>query len=157
MEKNLIDWINRISERRDELGDFAICPFAKKALEDKKIYWSYINFNAVPHIKEFVEKTDPNFEIIAFFNVENNLTDDDLLLIIKELQKNDSKNIYLKDHPDNPGFINRVNTSNGKYPVVLVQPKQKLLDARNKLKKTNYYSYWSEDYKTEIWSYGNES
>jgi hypothetical protein len=48
-------------------------------------------------------------------------------------------------------------TGNGEYPVILVQPKNKLLEARSSLEKTNYYSYWSEEYKKEIWSYGDES
>ena len=35
MEKDLIDWIQRISKPMDELGGFSVCPFAKKALEEK--------------------------------------------------------------------------------------------------------------------------
>ena len=33
MEKDLISWIQRLSEKRSELGGLNICPFAKKAME----------------------------------------------------------------------------------------------------------------------------
>ena len=45
----------------------------------------------------------------------------------------------MKDHPDDPGFINGINTSNQVYPVILAQPKSSLNDAREALKRTKYY------------------
>ena len=44
MEKSVAEWIARISEKRNELGGFSICPFAKKALEDKKIFLAMNGF-----------------------------------------------------------------------------------------------------------------
>lgn len=157
MEKNLIDWVNRISEKRDTLGGFSICPFAKKAMEEKKIYFTHIGFEIEKYILNFINSTPDDFELIAFFDVAKTLTDDDLLYYIEELQKKRQDLIFLKDHPSNPGFINGVETGNKKYPVILVQPRNKLEEAREKLARTSYYNYWSEDYKNEIWSYGNES
>jgi len=155
LEKNIIEWVNRISEKRNELGGFSICPFAKKALEDKKVFWSYIGqYEPETYIMRYIE-TLQDYEIVIFFNNEKNLTNDDLLRIIKKLQKKMENVIFLKDHPDDPGFINGLNTGNQKFPVILAQPKDKLIDAREKLKKTKYYDYWSEEYKNEIWNYGN--
>ena len=153
MEKDLIDWIQRISERKDELGGFNICPFAKKALDDKKVFWSYIGQECEAYILRYIEAT-PDFEVIVFYNLKKNLKDDDLKSIIAELQSKRNDMIFLKDHPDNPGNINGVNTSNNEYPTILVQPRVKLEEARDKLMKTNYYDYWSEEYKKEILNYG---
>ena len=153
MEKDLIGWIKRLSESKTELGGFSICPFAKKALEEKKIFWSYIGYECESYILRYIEVT-PEFEVVAFFNLKGNLTDKDLLSIITKLQVKRPDMVFLKDHPDNPGFISGVNTSNGEYPVILVQPRDKLEEAREKLMKTNYYDYWSEDYKKEILNYG---
>ena len=153
MEKDLIDWIQRISERKDELGGFNICPFAKKALDDKKVFWSYIGQECEAYILRYIEAT-PDFEVIVFYNLKKNLKDDDLKSIIAELQSKRNDMIFLKDHPDNPGNINGVNTSNNEYPTILVQPRVKLEQARDKLMKTNYYDYWSEEYKKEILNYG---
>jgi hypothetical protein len=162
MEKMLKEWITRLSEKRDELGGFSICPFAKKAYEDKKIYFSYITSkcdiasNGEPYITEYLKSVPEDFEVVVFFNVENNLTDADLCDMISTLQKTRNDLIFLKDHPSTPGFINGVNTGNGNYPLILVQPRSKLLEFREKLKMTSYYDWWSEEYKQEIWGYGNE-
>jgi hypothetical protein len=155
LEKDLIGWVRRLSESKTELGGFSVCPFAKKALEDKKVFWSYIGYECVSYILSYVGLST-DFEVIVFFNLSKNLTDQDLIDIISKLQKERSDLIFLKDHPDNPGFINGISTGNGEYPAILVQPRDKLEEARNKLKKTKYYDYWSEEYKNEIWGYGSE-
>jgi hypothetical protein len=153
LEKDLINWIQKISEKKDELGGFNICPFAKKALDDKKVFWSYIGQECEAYILRYIEAT-PDFEVIVFYNLKKNLKDDDLKSIIAELQSKRNDMIFLKDHPDNPGNINGINTSNNEYPTILVQPRVKLEEARDKLMKTNYYDYWSEEYKKEILNYG---
>ena len=46
MEENLKNWIERVSEKREELGGFAICPFANKIpynLEGQT-YYSYRDY-----------------------------------------------------------------------------------------------------------------
>jgi hypothetical protein len=153
LEKDLINWIKRISEKKDELGGFNVCPYAKASLEDKKVFWSYIGQECEAYILRYIEAT-PDFEVIVFYNLKKNLTDEDLKNIISKLQSKRNDMIFLKDHPNNPGFINGVNTSNGEYPTILVQPRVNLEEAREKLMKTNYYDYWSEDYKKEILNYG---
>jgi len=156
LEKDLIEWVNRISEKREALGGFSICPFAKKAMEEKKIYFSHIGFDVEKYILNFVDSTPDDFELIAFFDTEKGLTDDDLLYYIEEMQNKRPELIFLKDHPNNPGFINGVETGNKNYPAILVQPRNKLEESREKLKKTKYYDVWDDDYKKEIWSYGYE-
>jgi hypothetical protein len=153
LEKDLINWVQRISEKKDELGGFNVCPYAKKALEDKKVFWSYIGQECEAYILRYIEMT-PDFEVIVFYNLKKNLTDENLKSIINKLQSKRNDMIFLKDHPDNPGFISGISTSNGEYPTILVQPRVKLEEAREKLMKTNYYDYWSEDYKKEILNYG---
>ena len=41
-------------------------------------------------------------------------------------------------------------TNNGKYNLVLCQPRKDLTEARKKLGKTNYYDYWDEKYLQEV-------
>ena len=156
MEKDLINWIQRISERKDELGGFNVCPYAKKALEDKKVFWSYIGQECEAYILRYIEMT-PDFEVIVFYNLKKNLTDENLKDIISKLQSKRNDMIFLKDHPDSPGFIQGLNTGNGEYPIILAQPTDKLLSAREKLNKAGYYEYWDEKYKEEIWGYGHKS
>jgi hypothetical protein len=159
LEKNLISWIDRISSKRSELGGFAICPFAKKALEDNNVYFYYIDGDPVQQITTYINCINPNmkYEVILFYDIEKKLSDNDCIDAINKLNSKYSNIIFLKDHPNNPGFIGRVNTGNGEYPVIIAQPKEKLLEYREALKKTNYYDVWDEEYLKEIWSYGDES
>lgn len=156
MEENLKKWIDKVSEYRNELGGFSICPFAKKASEEHSIFWSYIEDHPEPFMLRYLQIL-PVFDLVVFIDKTKTLTNDELLCIMDNLQKVMPELIFLKDHPDYPGYINGVNTSNGVYPIILVQPRDKLMQARERLKKTKYYDNWSEEYKNEIWSYGNES
>jgi hypothetical protein len=156
LEKSIIEWVARVIKKRPELGGLSICPFAKKGIESDKVF----SYNMCENPQEFIlSKIDKSndFELIVFYNGNNELTNDELLCIIKELQSVRNDMIFLKDHPDEPGNINGVYTGNGVYPCILVQPRDKLEEAREQLKKTKYYDYWSEEYKKEIWSYGSES
>lgn len=152
MEKDISDWVNRVSQLHDDMGKFSICPFAKKAFEDKKIFWSYISYEVVDYISRYMEEMQ-DYELVLFYNTDMNLTNDDCVSIIAELNLKFSDVIFLKDHPDAPGYIRGHYTGNGKYPVILAQPKGKLLEAREKLNKAGYYDNWDPEYKNEIWSY----
>ena len=155
MEKDLKEWIDRLSTFHSELDGFNICPFARKAQENDGILIGYIGYESIDYISRFIESSS-DYEIILFYNLEKNLTDSDLIDIITSLQKNYPSLIFLKDHPDNPGMINGVETGNKKYPIILAQPKDGLIKARNKLKKSKYYDKWTDEYKNEIWGYGND-
>lgn len=154
---DILSWVKKLSQKHEELDGFSICPYAKTALETNKVFFSYISDEAEEFIQRYIESLDKKFSVLIFFNVRQNLTDEMLLEIINNLNKILPDFVFLKDHPDNPGFIQGHNTGNGKYPTILVQPKKELLDARDSLKKTKYYDSWTEEYKKEIWSYGNES
>jgi len=157
MEENIINWINHISKKRSELDGFAICPYAKKALLDNKIFISYISYEPEDFISRYMESFVGDYEVVLFLNSIGNLTNDDCVVIINNLNKNFNNIIFLKDHPDDPGYINGIRTGNEQYPVIIAQPKDKLINARNALKNSSYYDHWSDEYKKEIWSYGNES
>mgnify|MGYP003341205414 FL=1 len=157
MEESLISWIKKISEKRNDLGGFSICPFAKKALEENKIFWSYIAYEPISYISRYMETmNDKDYEIVVFYNLSKNLSNEECLHIVHKLNSKFSNLIFLKDHPDDPGYINDIYTGNGEYPIILAQPRVKLEEAREKLSKTKYYDYWSEEYKNEIFNYGKK-
>lgn len=156
MEKDLNDWIHRISESKEELGGFAVCPFAKK-YRNECIPGAEIGYSPYGYIVEYMNRNGhKKHEVTVFINKLNNLSNEECIDLINNLNKKFPDFVFLKDHPDDPGFINGVNTSNQKHPIILVQPKDSLLDAREALKKTKYYDYWSNEYKKEIWQYGCE-
>ena len=57
---------------------------------------------------------------------------------------------FLSDAKNEDTFINGVQSNNGKYNLVLAQPRKDLLLARKKLAKTNYYDNYDENYLKEV-------
>lgn len=156
MEKDLKEWIDRISEKRPEIGGMAVCPFAKK-YKKETIPGAEIGYLPLGYIVEYMNKNGHReHDITVFVNKIKNLSNEECIELVNKLNEKFPNYIFLKDHPEEPGFINGVNTSNQKYPIILAQPKKALNEAREVLKKTKYYDYWDEKYKNEIWKYGNE-
>ena len=57
---------------------------------------------------------------------------------------------FIADHRKSNTKINGVPTSNGKYNLVLCQPREELTEARKKLAKTDYYKYWDKNYLEDV-------
>lgn len=143
---NLTEWIEALGLPREELGGHSICPFAKLASR-----FTMIRVNG-----EIIPPEDRNFDIIIYL-LPAEVSFDSMNELCTDLNGRYSDLIFLPDHKDRTTFINGAQTNNGKHNILLCQPKQKLKDARAALKKTNYYTYWSEDYLQEILGedYGN--
>ena len=159
MEKDLKDvineWVKKISKKRKEIGSLSLCPFAMKAMIEKKVLWFELENDPEIYIESCLDKL-LDFEVAIFFDTKKQLSDEDLSKIITNLNKKRTELIFLKSHPDNPGHIQGISTGNGFYPAILAQQKDKLLLARAALKKTKYYDFWDDDYLQEILGYGKE-
>lgn len=129
-------WIQKVSQSRPELGGFAVCPFATKAT------YKIIECNI-----DKLELVD-GYEVLIFIVNESNL--EEINKWVKHYNNLHPDWIFLEDCATYDTFINGVQTNNGFYNLILAQPKEKLLKAREALKKTSYYSYWSSEYYKEI-------
>jgi hypothetical protein len=133
----ILNWIQEVSKMRPELGGFAVCPYAKSAS------YEIIDIDA----KE-IRPVD-GYDVIIF------VVEDDLCL--EEIQKwvefyNFKYPLwrFFEDCGSYDTYINGIQTNNGKYNLILAQPIDKLRKFREKLAKTNYYSYWDDEYLKEI-------
>jgi len=130
------NWIKEVSVVRPELGGFSICPFAKKAnykileIDIDKVY-PINDFDVVIYVLEETDLEAINWWV-DFYN------------------KKYKDWLFFEDCASYDTFINGVQTNNGKYNLILGQPKEKLMKFREILKKTEYYSYWSKEYYNEI-------
>lgn len=136
-------WIESVSQSHPEIGGFSICPFAKKS-KYKIIFCS-------------VEEIEPEkpYDVIIYVIEENRLH-----IIQKWVEKYNQKYsdwLFFEDCASYDTYINGIQTNNGKYNLILGQPKEKLKKFRDILKKTDYYSYWSQDYYHEIMNSDNDS
>ena len=138
-EKNryILEWIRKISKVRPELGNFSICPYASGAnfsIQEQKLC------QIVPN---------SNFDVIIYI-VEDNIDSNFLYDAVDDYNHNYPDYKFIADHGKTKTYIQGIQTSNGKYNLVLCQPREELTEARKKLAKTNYYDYWDKNYLKEV-------
>ncbi len=130
-------WIRNLSRVRPELGNFSLCPFASTAnflIIEQKLdeIVPYPDYDVVINIVEDHHESDYLYNAVDNYN----------------LKYKDYK--FIADHGKTDTFINKIQSNNGKYNLVLFQPRKDLTEARIKLAKTNYYDYWDKDYLKEV-------
>ncbi len=142
------DYLDYISIKRDELGGHAICPFAK----------TFLNKIQIIESKNFMEdafKCMQNKEHPMLYLIYGSADQFDKKWL-DEFCKDHQQFAQIKDlwliwdHPDQINKINGIQTNNKEYAILFIQSLSELNKYSDKLHKTNYYSFWSEDYYKEI-------
>lgn len=137
IEAHIKDWIARVSHIRPELGGFALCPYASNAK------YTIIQCKA----KDIMPIS--GYDVI-FYVVEDHF---DLATVQKWVEyHNDlcSDYLFFEDCASYDTYIGGIQSNNGKYNLILAQPREKLRKFREKLAKTPYYTHWSDEYLREI-------
>ena len=133
----ILHWIAQLSKIRPELGNFAICPYASKA--DYTV------------VDEKLSQIVPNNDFdVTIYVVEENISAQFLYDAVDDYNRNYPDYKFIADHGKTKTYIKGIQTSNGKYNLVLCQLRNELTEARKKLAKTNYYDYWDKDYLEEV-------
>lgn len=135
--EKVLKWIHIISKSRPELGDFSICPFASLA-KYKTINCSIDDIAPIP-----------GYDVIIFI-VEDYWNIEELSSWVDFYNKMYKNYKFFEDSYKNPTYINGVNTNNDVFNLILAQPSEKLEKFREKLAKTDYYKYWSDEYLEKI-------
>jgi hypothetical protein len=129
-------WLERVSQVRPELGGFSVCPYARSG-----------KYRIIECSVDKIDVQD-GYDVIIYV-----IDETDLLKInewVDFYNKKFEDWLFFEDCANYDTFIGGVRTNNGLYNLILAQPKEKLLRFREALKKTDYYSYWSENYYKEI-------
>ena len=102
-------------------------------------------------VDEKLSQIVPNndFDVIIYV-VEDNISAQFLYDAVDDYNRNYPDYKFIADHGKTKTYIQGIQTSNGKYNLVLCQPRKELTEARKKLAKTNYYDYWDKDYLEEV-------
>lgn len=135
------EWIDRISKNKN---NYQICPYANKA--------KYLVFTNEDMLSMQIKASFYNYntDLILCIPTDKFMSVDTARYIERNCNKTADNTITLLDHPDDPGYVDDICTSNGKHIIFLIQPKKELLKARENLKTTNYYDKWSEEYYNKI-------
>jgi hypothetical protein len=132
------DWIGRISQPKEQLGGFSVCPFAKSA-----------EYDIIKTNGDDINPPPWDFELIVYV-LPQHYTAEEIIAIANEYNKMYPDLVFLPDPKDRYTEINGIQTNNGEYNIILCQWRDNLDQARNKLKNTTYYTYWAEAYLKEI-------
>ena len=142
------DYLDYISIKRDELGGHAICPFAKSFLNKIKIIESK-NF-----LKDAFEcmqnEVHPTLYLIYGSSKQfDKKWLDEFCEDHQEFAR--TKDLWLIwDHPDQINKINGIKTNNDEYAILFIQGLSELNKYSDKLKNTDYYRFWDEDYYNKV-------
>lgn len=133
------------------IGNLPPCPYAKTAILNNQIkIISYQEEGNTKTIFEFlydqITHWDNSKSVIVCVDIDKNPYSS-LKIIMKCLNREFMQDdfIVLIDNPEDPFIVNGVNMTFPEYPLILIQKKSELQKATNDLKKTNYYSYWTQD------------
>jgi hypothetical protein len=131
-------WIDTLSITHTKLNNLSICPFAKKA-----------KYKIVEITDKEIDPILDSVELIIYV-LNNTYTFKQLDDIAKEYNTLYPHLVFLPDGKDRYSDIKGIQTSNGKYNLLLCQNRSELQTARNKLDKTMYYTFWDKIYLKEI-------
>ena len=138
IKQHIKSWVEDLSAKHIVLGGFSICPFAKNA-----------EYEIIETDGSDIDPPPWAFDLIIYV-LPDAWSQEELYELADVYNKIHPDLIFLPDHKDRNTEIKDVQTNNGKYNLLLCQWRDELNSAREKLAKTDYYSYWDEDYLKEI-------
>jgi len=145
-ENNIRKWIESLSIPQPKTG-VPICPFAKKALMEKKVMIKSAQTPVIKHIKRECEYLiQEDMDVIVLY-LNHKVPEPILEQIIHDLQPYaeamDCALMY--DHTDNDGLCNGVQMSYGKNSLIFIQRLSRLKQAQEWLRdKSNWYDVYSD-------------
>jgi hypothetical protein len=143
--KDIEKWIRQVVAKTHKASGAAICPFAKRTLEDRKIQITPAKTDVLDQIDQccglFVSL---GLDIVILYFTDE-ITERKLSNLCRRAHKNNPDYAIMYDHPDNDGLHKGVSFSYGRRPLVMIQDMAKLKQAQKKLKQSGYYEKWDID------------
>ena len=138
-EEYILDWIDKVSENKEELGGFSICPYARSAV------YKVITCE----VEEISPESLTDYDVVIYV-IDEEMTVKEIKTWVKFYNLMYSDWCFFCDSKNELTELNGVRTNNERYNLIITQPKKKLEQVREQLKKTSYYSYWPVNYYNEI-------
>jgi len=163
MESDVHAWItHKLSVPLEQFNDMPACPFAQQAMLDKRIKCVELK-NIFSHIvmpdyfraelENFTYHWPKNIEVVVL-GCDPSLVTPQQLSEIAETANSGliGKRGYLvlEDHPDEPETVAGYTVNQGTWALLLLQPRKKILAAREILQKRGYYKNWDPDYYKSV-------
>ena len=160
LASDIESWIlNTLSTRSEVFNGLPPCPYAKSAWLDDKVKVHHITgeyFDPKMHISAELENYTYHWpkgkEVVVLGCDPTLITAEELSRVIDDRYNLLSKRGYtaLEDHPFEREEVAGVHLNQGEWALVLLQPTDKLVEARKWLESKNYYKNWDADYKDSV-------
>lgn len=148
MTKEIEDWINETLSKPNEIfGNLPPCPYARKAWKDNKVK---VTHDKAVLMEDYAKLKSGEIDLIMIIQQDAKI--DELYKLKDHLESNLGKDfVILEDHPELKEEVGGMNLNFGK-PVLFVQNRDKLTEARKFLENTDYYKNFEKEYKDDILS-----
>ena len=162
LASNIEEWIlGRLSERSEVFNGLPPCPYAKAAWLEGKVKTHYISgehheprMHLAAEIENYTYHWPKGAEVVVLGFNPLHMLPATLSQILDDAKPMLDKRGYtaLEDHPFEREEVGDVWLNNGSYALVLIQPKDKLAEARAWLEGKDYYKNWDPHYKENVQS-----
>ena len=148
MTKEVEDWINEVISKPNKIfGNLPPCPYARKAWKDKKVK---VTYDKSVLMEDYAKLNSGELDLIMIIQQDANV--DELYELKDYLESNLGRDyVILEDHPELKEKVGDMNLNFGK-PVLFVQNRKKLTEARKFLETKDYYKNFDKEYKDDILS-----
>ncbi len=140
--KDIEKWIGQVVAKKHKESGAAICPFAKKTLQDRKIQIAMAKKDVLAQVSHCCSLFNIFHLDIVILYFPYKISEKRLSHLCKKAHKQNKEYAVMYDHPSNNGKHKGVSFSFQKAPLLFIQNLNKLRDAQSKLSKTDYYSVW---------------
>mgnify|MGYP000929018351 FL=1 len=152
VKQSILEWMERFLEvEHPALGQWAPCPYARKARLDGRIDIR-LGIDPYDDIVDIAGAGIGDKEVVVFAYDPDVYHHDYFHHAIQDanLAVREQGFISLDDHPDNEETVNGVSMNHGTYALSIVAPTANLNDASKKLYKAGYYDTWTSEYMDEV-------
>ena len=146
--------INFVEIPHPALGNWAPCPYARKARLDNK-YSVRIGTSLTTDLTDVSKEGMGNQDVYIYVYDPLDYTANEFEQIIDDANTEllvPLDLLVLADHPSNPELINGVTFNQGKYALALVQSRSKLHSHAQMLDKKGFYNGWDEEYLSGLFT-----
>ena len=156
---NIESWIlERLSRPSDVFAGLPPCPYAKRAWLDNQVKTHYLDEtfplerSISAEIENYTYHWPKNTEVVVLGFDPLRILPSTLSDILDHAKTMLDKRGYtaLEDHPFEREEVCGIHLNNAEYALVLIQPTQKLIEARQYLETKNYYKNWTDKYKEDV-------
>jgi hypothetical protein len=155
VQRDIEHWIeNFVEVPHPALGDWAPCPYARKARLDRD-FEVLIGTNPYFDLK-VVSQNGIAKSVVIFVYESTAYTAEQFhtqlesanteFLLAKDL-------LVLEDHPDLPEVVNGISMNQGTYALALVQSLSDLDRKAQAIARKGFYDTWPKDYLQELFNY----